>query len=59
MPLPFKNGEELAQALGFGELYRAAQENEVEGTEVAENVKKLMKRVNEAGDMRNKKDYFD
>lgn len=46
MALPFRNGAELAAALGYGDLYKAAQQKEqqqeAEGTVMAESIKKMM-----------------
>lgn len=51
MGLPFKNGAELASALGYGDLYKAAEEKEAqetsEGLEMTENVKKMMGKMDE------------
>ena len=59
MSLQFNSGAELAQFFGFGDLYKAAEENEANGNEVAESIKKMMEKVDEASRNRNKKDYFD
>lgn len=59
MALQFSSGAELAQYFGFGDLYKAAEENEANGNEVAESIKKMMEKVDEASRMRNKKEYFD
>lgn len=44
MGLPFKNGFELAKAMGFGDLYQQSKE---EKEEVVENIKNMMKRIQE------------
>ena len=59
MALPFKNGQDLADFLGYGDLYQAAKENEEQGKEVQENIKSMMHRVDDAWAKRNKKDTFD
>lgn len=51
MALPFKNGQELANALGFGKLYQASkkkkQENEMMQTE-SRNINKKIIRMTES-----------
>lgn len=44
MGLPFKNGFELAQALGFGEMYQASKEQQ---EDVVESIKNMMRKINE------------
>lgn len=44
MGLPFKNGYELAKAMGFGDMYQASKE---EKEEVVENIKNLMRKIHE------------
>lgn len=43
MGLPFKNGEELAQALGYGDLYRRSKEQQ---EEAVNDVKEMINRMN-------------
>lgn len=49
MALPFKNGAELAAALGYGDLYQAAEKKEqqdaAEGVEMTESIKKMMSKL--------------
>lgn len=45
MGLPFKTAEQLAEYFGYGDLYRASKENEMKGNEISENIKNMMKRV--------------
>lgn len=47
MGLPFKNGYELAKAMGYGKLYQASKEKEEENNEMLENIKKMMGKINE------------
>lgn len=42
MALPFKNGEELAQALGYGDLYRQSKQQE---QEAINGVKEMIERM--------------
>lgn len=58
MGLPFKNGAELASALGYGDLYKAAEEKDQENEEMVENIKKMMNKINEV-DKRNVQDKID
>lgn len=37
--------EQLADMVGFGDLYRASAEQEKMGEEMAENIKRMMRRV--------------
>lgn len=49
MALPFKNGRELANALGYGELYQAAEKKEqqenMNAEAMTENFKKMMSKM--------------
>lgn len=49
MALPFRNGAELAAALGYGDLYQAAQQKEqqqeADGAAMTENIKKMMNKM--------------
>ncbi len=45
MALPFKNGRELAQALGYGKLYDQAVENEKQQQEVIDGIHEMMRRL--------------
>ena len=58
MGLPFKNGYELAKAMGYGKLYQASKEKEEENNEMLENVKKMMSKLNEI-DKRNIQEKID
>jgi hypothetical protein len=58
MELPFKNGYELAQHFGYGDLYAAAEIKDQENEEMVENIKKMMNKINEV-DKRNIQDKID
>jgi hypothetical protein len=49
MALPFKNGLELANALGYGELYQAAEKKEqqdnMNAEAMTESFKKMMSKM--------------
>ena len=49
MALPFKNGAELASALGFGELYQAAQQKDMaqqeDAAKMTESIKGMMNKM--------------
>ena len=45
MALPFKNGRELVQALGYGERYDQAVKNEQEGQEVIDSIHEMMRKL--------------
>ena len=45
MALPFKNGRELAQALGYGKLYDQAVENEKQQQEVIDGIHEMMRKL--------------
>ena len=51
MALPFRNGAELASALGYGGLYKAAEEKEAQemndGMEMMEGIKGMMTKMDE------------
>jgi hypothetical protein len=51
MGLPFRNGAELAAALGYGDLYNAAAQKEKQETEensaMTEGIKKMMNKMDE------------
>ena len=46
MALPFKNGLELANALGYGELYQAAEKKEQQDNMNAEAMTESFKKMN-------------
>ena len=41
MPLPFKNGFELAQAMGYGRLYQASKQAQMQTEELEESTDKV------------------
>lgn len=51
MGLPFKNGADLAAALGYGDLYKAAEEKDQqqneEGLAMKENFQNMTKKIDE------------
>ena len=48
MGLPFQNGAELANALGYGKMYQAAKEQDAAQTqEVQENFKRMMGKMDD------------
>ena len=47
MGLPFKNGYELADEFGLGDLYIQSKEKEQENDEMLEGVKKMFNKLEE------------
>lgn len=47
MELPFKNGFELAQYFGYGDLYAAAEKKDQKNNEMVESIKKMIGKIDE------------
>lgn len=47
MALPFKNGYELADSFGLGDLYLQSKEKEQENEDMLEGVKKMFNKLEE------------
>lgn len=57
MALQFRNGEELADALGYGQLYDKSEQMQEKGLEMQESIKRMMKRLDNV--KRTWTDYID